>query len=132
TVASAAVPTAAAIPAATAAAVLPGLGLVDGQGPAVDLLAAQPGDGRLRLLVGAHLHEAEPLRAPGVAVGDHLSRLHRTELPEQPLQVTGGRLVGQIADVQFLAHLGLLKKAGERRRDTRRAGAFPPRIAEQR
>src|SRR5262245_44517444 len=68
-----------------AAPVLPGLGLVHGQGPAVDLLAAQAGDGRLGLLVGAHLDEAEPLGAACVPVRDHLCRLHRAELTEQHL-----------------------------------------------
>src|SRR4051794_36068532 len=66
-------------PAATAApaAVLTGLGLVDRQRAAVHLLAVHGLDGGLGFLVGAHLDEAEPLGAAGVAVHDDLRRLHR-------------------------------------------------------
>src|SRR4051812_47402542 len=42
--------------------------LVDGQGAAVHLLAVEGSDGRLRLLLTAHLHEAEALGAARVAV----------------------------------------------------------------
>src|SRR5688572_2519824 len=76
-----------AAPAAAAAAVLAGPGLVDGQGPAVGLLAVEGGDGRLRLLVGLHLHEAEALGAAGVAVHDDLGRLHRAVGLEQLREV---------------------------------------------
>src|SRR5437016_2370017 len=82
---AAAAVTALAAPAA-AAPVLAGLGLVDRQGTAPHLLAAQGGDGGLGLLVTAHLHEAEPLGAAGVPVHDDLGRLHRAVLPEHLLQ----------------------------------------------
>src|SRR5262245_48875737 len=68
--------------AAATAAVLPGPGLVDRQVAAVDLVAVQRRDGRLGLLVAAHLHEPEALRAARVAVQDHLGRLHRAVGPE--------------------------------------------------
>src|SRR5262249_13861481 len=87
--ASAAVTAAAAPPAAVtappaAAAALLGPGLVDGQRPPVDLLAAEGGDGGLGLLVGAHLHEAEALGAARVAVHDHLRGHHGPVRLEQP------------------------------------------------
>src|SRR5438128_2338994 len=45
-----------AMPTATIAALLAGLGFVDGQGPSFGLLAVQGRDGLLGFLVGAHLH----------------------------------------------------------------------------
>src|SRR5262249_45523913 len=92
--------------AAPTAPVFPGLGLVDRQPAAVHLLVAEPLDGRLGLLVAAHLDEAEALGAAGVPVHDDLGRLHRAELPEQLLQRAVGRAVGEVADVQLLAHGG--------------------------
>ena len=70
---TAAVATAAA--AATARAVFAGLGLVDGQGAAVVLLAVEGGDGGLGLVVAAHLDEAEALAPAGVAVLDDFGAL---------------------------------------------------------
>src|SRR5262249_57488316 len=80
-------PAAVAAAPAAPAAVLPGPGLVDGQGAAVVLLAVQAADGRLGLLVGAHLDEAEALAAPGVAVHDDLRRLHGAERLGHRLEV---------------------------------------------
>src|SRR5262249_30276074 len=53
-----------------------------------------------------HLHEAEPLGTAGVAVHDHLGRLHGAVRLKQALQVTVGHPVSQVADVQLLAHEG--------------------------
>ena len=58
---------------AAAAAIFTRLGLVDRQTTAVDFLVVQALDGRLRLSVAAHLHEAEALGAAGVPVHDDLS-----------------------------------------------------------
>src|SRR5262249_53336332 len=90
--------------AAPAAAVLPRLGLVDGQLPPLHLLAAQRRNGRLGLLVGAHLHETEPLGPAGVAVHDDLGRLHPAERLEHLLQVAVRHAVSQVPDVQLPAH----------------------------
>src|SRR5207248_4108812 len=102
----AAAPAAVAAPAAAAAAAPVGLGpgLVDRQGPPLDLLAVQRGDGGLGLLVGGHLDEAEPLGPARVAVDDHLRRLHTAVRPEHLLQITVADAVGQVAHVQLLAH----------------------------
>src|SRR5262249_17423987 len=99
-------PTPAAPPAAgTTPAGLPRLGLVHRQRPTVHLLAVEGGDGRLSLLVRLHLDEGEALRLAGVAVRDDLGGLHRAVLAEQLLQVAGSDRVGQVADVQFSAHV---------------------------
>src|SRR5262249_24519658 len=80
-----------------------GLGLVDGQGPAADILAVEGGDGLLAPL--AHLHEAEAPRAAGVPVADDLGAGDRAVRREQLAQVVGGGLEGQVADVDvLLAH----------------------------
>src|SRR4051794_5349327 len=106
-----ALPATAAVASASAAApVLPGLGLVDGQAAAPHLLAAESRDGGLGLRVAAHLHEAEPLGAAGVPVHDDLGRLHRAVLREHLLQHAVGGVIGEVPDVQLLAHLGLREK----------------------
>src|SRR4051794_5019664 len=88
--ATAAATTAATEPPTTATTATP-LGprprLVDGQGAAVHLLAVEGGDGRLRLLLTAHLHEAEALGAARVTVLDHLRRFHRPVRLEHLLQI---------------------------------------------
>jgi hypothetical protein len=71
--------------AAAAAAFGLGTGLVDGEGPAIDFLAIEGGNGGLGLGVRVHLDEAEPLGATGVAVHDDLSRLHCTVRLEELL-----------------------------------------------
>ena len=81
---------------------LAGLGLVDRQVPAVVLAGVEPLDGRLRLGVGVHLDEPEPLRAVRVAIDDDLGALHRPEGREQRLQVGLVDVVGQVPHVQLL------------------------------
>src|SRR5262249_11343954 len=85
---------------------LPRLGLVHRQRPAVHLFTVEGGDGCLGLLLSLHLDEGEALGPPRVAVRDDLGHLHRAVLAEQMLQVTGSDRVGQVADVQFSAHVG--------------------------
>ena len=65
--------TAVAAPTTAAPTLLTGLGLVDRQVPPVVVMAVEPLDGRLRLGVGAHLHEPEPLRAVRVPIDDDLA-----------------------------------------------------------
>src|SRR5688572_17157590 len=93
---------------ATTAAALAGLGLVDGQRPAIVLLAVERGDRRLRLFVRTHLHEPEAFAPAGVAVADHLSAAHRAVLREQLLQLRAVHVVAQVSDVQPPAHQVLL------------------------
>src|SRR5262249_32430907 len=112
--ATAAAPTTAAVAAAApaesaaapTAAVGLGPGLVDGQGTAFDLGAVQRLDGRLRFLVGPHLHEAESLGPVRVPIDDHLSRHDAAVRLEHLLQVAVADAVGQVPHVQLLAHDG--------------------------
>src|SRR5262249_18211498 len=101
---AAAVTTSAAAGPAPATALGLGPGLGDGQGTALDLLEVHLLDGLLGLGVAAHLDEAEALGAAGVAVDDGLRRLHGAVRGEQLLQHLVRNGVGQIADIQLLAH----------------------------
>jgi hypothetical protein len=95
---------AAAVAATTAAAVFPWLGLINSQAPAVVLLIMQPLDGCLRLGLGVHLDKAEPLAPARRAILNHLCALHRAELREQLFQHGIADAIGQIPNVQLLAH----------------------------
>src|SRR5512137_884811 len=64
---------------------------VDAQGPAVQLLAVQGGDGGLGGSAVGHFHEPEALGAAGVPIGDDAHRLYSTVGAEQGAQV---RLLG--------------------------------------
>src|SRR3954453_17941868 len=83
--------TAIAAPAATATAtaaattLLAGAGLVHGEAATLEIAPVERGDGGLRLLVVAHLHEAEALGAPGVTIHDHLGGIHGAVLREHVL-----------------------------------------------
>jgi hypothetical protein len=98
--------TARASPTATAA-ILFGPGLVDVQAAVINLLAGEPGDGRLGLGVAGHLDEAESLRLAGIPVHDHRGRLHRALRHKHMLQVAVRHAVRQVAYVNLLAHTGL-------------------------
>src|SRR6516225_10779952 len=92
---------AATVPAPTAT-ILPRLGLINRQGPAFDLLAAEGLNRSLGFRITSHLHEAESLGPPCVTVHDDLRRLHGAMWREQVLQVAFARVVRQVAHVQFL------------------------------
>src|SRR5262249_50657506 len=104
TATTAATAVAAAATAAATAAFGPRLGLVDRQRATVAILAVEGLDGRLGLLLGLHFHEAEALGSPRVPVHADLGRLHGAVRLEQLRQFVVGDLVGQVADVQLLAH----------------------------
>src|SRR5437870_10746413 len=76
-----------------AGALLARTSLVDREGPAVFVLAVQPGDRRLRLLVVAHFNEAEAFRAAGLAVHNDLGRLNRAVRREHRLQIAVGHSI---------------------------------------
>src|SRR5262249_11303937 len=88
--------------AAATATLLARLGLVDGQGAAVDLRAVQRGDGLVA--AAGHLDEAEAARAAGLAVGRHLGPRHLAKRLEELAEVLLRRLEGEVADVDVLAH----------------------------
>jgi hypothetical protein len=97
--------TAEAAPATTAAAaVLAGTGFVDGEGPAVVLLAVEGRDRRVGFLVVGHLDEPEALAPAGVPVVDHLGGQDLPVRAEQLLQLRAIHRVAQVPDVQLLSH----------------------------
>src|SRR5262249_28743968 len=98
-VASASAP---AVASATPRPVLPGLGLVHRQGPAVQLCPVH----RRYCLVPtvAHLDEGEPPWPAGLAVHDDLDLGHRAVLGEHLPELVLGRREGHVADVQVLGH----------------------------
>src|SRR5437879_3308182 len=65
-----------AAPTTATAAIFPRLGLINGQGPAFDLLTVERLNSRLGFRVAAHFDEAKSLGSTGVTVHDHLRRLH--------------------------------------------------------
>jgi hypothetical protein len=68
------------------------------------LLIVKPLDGRLSLSLGVHLDEPEPFASARRAVLNDLRALHGAELREQLLQSGVTNTVGQITDIQLLAH----------------------------
>src|SRR5689334_14451169 len=87
TTAVAATTATAAVAAAPARTSFAGLGLVNREVPAVVVTPVEALDGGLRLGLGVHLDEPEPLGAVRVAVDDDLRALDGPELGEQGLQV---------------------------------------------
>jgi hypothetical protein len=67
----------------------------------------------LRFGFRVHFDKAKALATPCVTVGDNLSTLYGPELGEELLKIRIADLVGQVPDVQFLAH----HQAPERRSD---------------
>jgi hypothetical protein len=93
-----------AVTAATTATIFTRLGFIYGETPTVVFLVMQPFDGCLRLRFGVHFHKAETLAATRRAILNDLSALHGSELREQLLQSGVADPVGQIPNVQLLAH----------------------------
>src|SRR5262249_39754110 len=96
-------PTAAAT-VATTTPLLAGLRLVDGQGSAFNFFAIEGLNRRLSFCITSHLHEAEALGPPRVAIHNDLHGLHRAVRRKKLVEVAVARVVGEVADVQFLTH----------------------------
>lgn len=90
-----------------AAAAFTGLGLVDGEVTAVDVLAVEGRDGGLRLGVVRHFDEAEAAGTTGLAIHDQRRGSDRAEGLEERVQLTFRSAEREITDVQF--HLRLSK-----------------------
>jgi hypothetical protein len=105
---TAATTTAAAATAVTTTAatttIFTGLGLIHGEAPAIVFLIVQSVDGCLCLSLGVHFDKAETLAPARSAVLNHLRALNGAELREQLLQNGVTDPVGQIPNVQLLAH----------------------------
>ena len=101
--------TASAISAATTAtgwACFHGTRFVHNDAAATKRLAIHAVDSGLRFGVAAHLDKAKTLGATGFAFHHDLGTGDRAKLRESLLEIAVANGVGQIADVQFVAHLG--------------------------
>jgi hypothetical protein len=96
--------TAAAVTTTATTAIFTRLSFVHGEAPAIVFLIVQPVDGCLRLSFGVHFDKAETLAPARSAVLDYLRALNGAELREQLLQNGVTDPVGQIPNVQLLAH----------------------------
>src|SRR5205085_4784006 len=79
-------------------------GFVHGECSPVELLAVEGGNGRLSFVIIVHLDKAKAFRAAGIPVHDDLRRLNRAMRSKQSLQIAVRRVIGQVANVQFLGH----------------------------
>lgn len=70
-----------------ASAIFAGSRFVDGQRPAFVLLLVQPGNCRLRFLVGAHFHEPKAFTASRFSILNHLGTSNRAELGKHLLEL---------------------------------------------
>src|SRR5437763_13357267 len=91
--------------AAPAVTALTRIGDVDGQVPAVEVVAVKSSDGGLALFLRRHLDEAEAARAARVAVFDDRRRLDRAGLREMLAEIFARSLVREITDVEFHGHV---------------------------
>jgi hypothetical protein len=102
--ATSAASSAAAVTTTAAAPVFARLGLVDRQSSTVVILIVEAVDRGLGLSLGVHLDEPETLAPAGVAVLNDLGALDGAELRKQLLKLRAVDLIGQITDIQLLAH----------------------------
>ena len=94
------------VPAATDASRIPGRHrpcFIDSECSTVEVLAVDLGNGLVAAIL--HFHEAESLRATGVAIGDNTNRLNQTSLREQFLEFSFRRFKRQISNKEFLCHV---------------------------
>src|SRR5262249_26026889 len=80
--------------------------------PPTELLLMTLGCGFLRFLIGRHLDERDPSRAPGCRIPHHPHRFHRASPAEQLLQLRLARGVRKIPDVQPATHTISSSNAG--------------------
>src|SRR5690606_21004760 len=87
--------------AATAGAGLTGLGLVDVEAAALELLPVEGGDGGLGLLVVGHGDEGEAAGPAGFPVVHHRHLAHLAVVGKQPLEAAFVAVEGHVADVDL-------------------------------
>src|SRR5439155_23370342 len=93
--------------AATTATARPrGLGLLDLDGPPVEVGAVETADCLLGFLRGRHLDEAEAARAPGIAIRDHTGGFHGAGSREGLAKPLIGRRERETSYEQFDRHGG--------------------------
>src|SRR5260370_1702623 len=93
----------------TAAAFRLGPSFIDRQGPAIELLAIESGDGCLGLLIVGHFDEGKAFRPAGVPIHDDLDRCYGAMSFKSLAKRIIRGAIRQIADIQPLAHLVLRK-----------------------
>ena len=81
---------------------------IDGQGATIDFLAMEFGDGSLCFLRRAHFHETKTAGATRHAIIDHLHPGDIARLGKEIGQVVFRHAEGQVAHIEFYAHLFLL------------------------
>jgi hypothetical protein len=82
---------------------------VDDQVTAAESCAVHAADGRLGLSVIAHFHETEAFRAAGFTFHHDLGACNGTKFTKGLFEITVANGEGQIAHIQSIAQLGLLK-----------------------
>jgi hypothetical protein len=90
---------------AAAFALFHGTRFIDGQGSAIDFLAMKFGNSGLRFFRGAHFHESETTGTARDAVVNHLDPGDVARLGKEIGQVVFCHAKGQIAHIEFYAHL---------------------------
>jgi hypothetical protein len=94
----------AAAPAAATRACGHGLGLIDGQVAAAEIMIVQLLDRALRFLVGRHLDEAEASGATGCHVAHDFDAFDVSAAREELLEILLARGVRKVPDVEFSTH----------------------------
>src|SRR5437762_942837 len=77
---------------------------VDGETATPKLIFIQLCDRLLRLVLGAHLNERKPTRAPRGHVAHHFHRFHRAGAGEQLLELRFPGFIREISDIQLSTH----------------------------
>src|SRR5262249_54687080 len=102
--AAAAKTTTAATAAKTAGARLLRPRFIDGEGPALEILAIERGNRLFGLFVRRHFNEAEAFRAPAVPIRDQAAGIDRAVLAKKIAQRAFGYREGKIPYVDFFSH----------------------------
>ena len=89
------------------------LRFIDREGPARKLLALEPSNGGFRRGAVGHLDEAKAFGAAGVAIGNHMDRVHGTILLKELAQVMIGGAECKIAYKDIHATVLFIVKSGE-------------------
>jgi hypothetical protein len=79
-------------------------GFVDSEVTSADFFAIESGDGLIGSGVIRHLHEAETLRAPGIAIRDDLNGFNLADLAEHVTEICFCDLKREISNEDFFRH----------------------------
>jgi hypothetical protein len=99
-------PVAATVTTSATASVFPWASFVDGERSSVRFFAVQGVNGRLGLIIIAHLDKPEAFRAARVPIHDDLGGLNRTMRRKHGLQIGVRHTIRQVSDIQLRSHNG--------------------------